>query len=85
MLTNDQQLFLPMARLFQIISAVSRVGFLSVKPTACTNVCRLTGRSGGAPWFGKRASNKAPVYDEWMSGEDPDMEDVEEKLQALAE
>lgn len=74
-----------MARLIQVLSVFSRVGILSVEPPTFISGCRFASRSGGAPWIGGRASNRAWVYDEGMSGEDPGMEDVEDKLQALAE
>lgn len=72
-----------MARVF--FSVFSRIGVLSVEPPASTRVCRFAGRSGGAPWFGGRASDRVSVYDEGLSGEDPGLEDVEDKLHALAE
>lgn len=74
-----------MARLIQVLSVFSRVGVLSVKPPTFTSGCKFASRSGGAQWFGGRASNSASVYDEGMSGEDQGLEDVEDKLQALAE
>lgn len=74
-----------MARLLQVLSVFSRVGVLSVEPPASTRGCRFASRSGGAPWVGGRASNRASVYDKGMTGEVSGVEDVEDKLQALAE
>lgn len=84
-LTNKQWLLLSMARLIQVLSVFSKIGVLSVEPPTFTRGCRFASRSSGAPWFGGRASNRASVYDQGMSGEDPGLEDVEDKLQALAE
>lgn len=71
-----------MARLIQVFS---RVVVLAVKPPAFFSSCRFASRSGGAPWLSGRTSNSASVYDEGMSGEDPVLEDVDDKLQALVE
>lgn len=71
-----------MARLLQVLS---RVGVLLVDHPTSTRGCRFATRSGGASWIGGRASNRASVYGEEMPGEDPGLEDVEDKLQALVE
>ncbi|XP_075882569.1 neugrin [Nelusetta ayraudi] len=74
-----------MARLLQVLSVFSRVGVLSVEPPASTRGCRFASRSGGAPWVGGSASKRASVYDDGVTGEGSSLEDVEDKLQALAE
>lgn len=74
-----------MARLLEIFSVISKVGVLSVESPAFTRGCGLASRSGGAPWVGGAASKRTSMYRERVLGEDPDLDDVEDKLQTLDE
>lgn len=79
-----------MARVLQVLSVVSRFGALSVQHPASIRSCTFASRSGSKPWVGQnhvhgeRAFNRGSRYSE-MSDEDLGVEDVEDKLQALAE
>lgn len=82
-----------MARPLQLLSLLSRLGALSVRPSASVNSCRFASRGASRVWTGQRhedrdnrASNRAARYRDEMSDEEvglEDMEDVEDKLQAL--
>lgn len=80
-----------MARVLQVLSVVSKFGALSVQHPASIRSCTFASRSGSKPWIGQnhvheeRAFNRGSRYSEEMSDEDVGVEDVEDKLQALAE
>ncbi|XP_022597257.1 neugrin [Seriola dumerili] len=78
-----------MARPLQVLSLLSGLGSLSVKTP---NSCRFASRGASGAWTGQshvrrdRASSRAPRYSDEMSEEEfglEDVEDVEDKLQAL--
>lgn len=80
-----------MARVLRVLSVASRFGAQSVQHPASIRGCTFASRSGSKPWVGQnhvhreRAFNRGSRYSEEMSDEDLGMEDVEDKLQALAE
>ncbi|KAM9350648.1 neugrin [Symphorus nematophorus] len=84
-----------MARPLQLLSLLSRLGSLSVRPPVSINSCRFTSRGASRVWTGQRhedrdnrVSNRASRYRDEMSDEElglEDLEDVEEKLQALVD
>uniref|UniRef100_A0A3B4WNV9 Neugrin n=1 Tax=Seriola lalandi dorsalis TaxID=1841481 RepID=A0A3B4WNV9_SERLL len=78
-----------MARPLQVLSFLSRLGSLPVKTTSS---CRFASRGASGAWMGQshvrrdRASSRASRYSDEMSEEEfglEDVEDVEDKLQAL--
>ncbi|XP_070695295.1 neugrin [Pempheris klunzingeri] len=77
-----------MARPLQLLS---RLGALSVSPSAPLKSCRFASRGASKAWMGQshghrdRASNRAPGYSSEMFEEEPGLEDVEDKLQALVD
>lgn len=82
-----------MARPLQVLSLLSRLGALSVSSSVSTS-CRFASRGASRAWMGQshvhrdRTSNTAPRHSDEMSDEEPaleDLEDVEDKLQALVE
>ncbi|XP_074500670.1 neugrin isoform X2 [Sebastes fasciatus] len=85
-----------MARPLQLLSLLSRLGALSLMPSASTvNCCRFASRGASKAWMGQshghrdRASNnnRASRYRDEMSDDDEleDVEDVEDKLQTLVD
>ncbi|KAM7412054.1 hypothetical protein PAMA_021834 [Pampus argenteus] len=76
-----------MARSLQVLSLLSRLGALSVMPPASTSSCRFASR--GVSWMKQshvhrdKPSNRAPRYNDEVFDDDPETEDVEDKLQAL--
>ncbi|XP_019114784.2 neugrin [Larimichthys crocea] len=94
---REGTLSVSMARPLQVLSLLSRLGALSGIPSASTNYCRFASRGvqGSKAWMGQshahkdrgqsnRASRyKDETYDEELGWEDVD--DVEDKLQALVD
>ncbi|XP_070766225.1 neugrin [Enoplosus armatus] len=80
-----------MARPLQVLSLLSRLGAPSVMPSVSVNGCRFASRGASKAWMGQslghkdRVSNRASRYSDEMSDEDLEMEDVEDKLQALVD
>lgn len=80
-----------MARPLQVLSLLSRLGALSVSPSASINCCRFASRGSSKAWMGQShvhkdtVSNRASRYNDEMFDEEPEVEDVEEKLQALVD
>lgn len=78
-----------MARPLQVFSLLSRLGALSVTPSGAISGCRFASRGASKARMGQshgprdRVSNRAPRYSDEMSEEE--LEDVEDKLQALVE
>nr|XP_046252202.1 neugrin [Scatophagus argus] len=79
-----------MARPLQVLSLLSRLGTVSVIPSASVNGCRFASRDASKALMGQshvhRVSNKASRYSDEMSGEEvglEDLEDVEDKFSAL--
>ncbi|KAM3872371.1 neugrin [Diretmus argenteus] len=70
----------------RVLSLVSRLGALAAMPTVSARSCRFASRDAKAAWMGQssdvhRASDRRQSHR--VSDEDLDMEDEEEKLQAL--
>lgn len=80
-----------MARPLQVLSLLSRFGALSVVSPAYISGCRFASRGGSKAWTGQshvyrdRVSIRASRHSDDMSDEEAALEDVEDKLQALAE
>ncbi|XP_068198998.1 neugrin [Antennarius striatus] len=74
-----------MARPLHVVRLLSRVGAPS--PPASINSCRLASRGamGQNHGYRDRTSHRAPRHSDGMSDEGVDIEDVEEKLQALVD
>lgn len=79
-----------MARSLQYLSLLSRLGALSVIPSVSANSCRCSSKGASKAWMGQshvhkdRASTR-PRYSEDRPEEDGELEDVEDKLQALVD
>ncbi|XP_044065568.1 neugrin [Siniperca chuatsi] len=80
-----------MARPLQVISFLSRLSALSVLPSLSLNGCRFASRGASKARMGQshghkdRVSNRTSRYSDEMSNEEPGLEDVEDKLQALVD
>ncbi|XP_034394157.1 neugrin [Cyclopterus lumpus] len=78
-----------MARPPQVLSLISRLGALCAMPSVSINWCRCaSGRASRArmgPAHEHRGSDRAPRHGQEMSVHELGLEDVEDKLQALAE
>ena len=76
-----------MARPLQLLSLLSRLGVLSVKPSVSVHSCRSVSRGSRKAWTGQNHEDRdrAPNRAHRHSDEDEleDMKEVEEKLQAL--
>ncbi|XP_035511936.1 neugrin [Morone saxatilis] len=80
-----------MARPLQVLSLLSRLGALSVIPSASLNGCRFASRGASKAWVGQsivhrdRVPHRASRHRDELSDEEglADVEDVEDKLQAL--
>ncbi|XP_068608832.1 neugrin [Brachionichthys hirsutus] len=80
-----------MARPLRLLALLSRFAAAPPSPPASTNSCRLASRGANKAWMGQnhahrdRMSSGAPTHGEEVSDEELEMEDVEEKLQALVD
>lgn len=80
-----------MARPPQVLSLLSRLGALCAMPSVSMNGCRSASGGASRPRLGPsrvhrdRGSDRAPRHGHEMSFDELGLEDVEDKLQALAE
>lgn len=80
-----------MARPLQVLSLLSRFGALSLVSPASISGWRFASRGAGNAWtaqshvYRDRVSNRASRHSDDMSEEEAELEDVEDKLQALVE
>ncbi len=79
-----------MARPLQVLSLLSRLGAPSVIPSVSINGCRFASRGTRKAWPGQSHVHRDTVSNRasGCSDEDfdePELEDVEDKLQALVE